>query len=79
MDVIYDTASDWLTIEGEQCGTCEGDTYAVSKSTTSVKVGSEYTRRTYGSTNLYGLEYTDQVCVTQEACLSDFEFFLVLK
>jgi len=27
MDVIYDTGSDWLAVEGSTCTTCEGDKY----------------------------------------------------
>ena len=32
MDVIFDTASDWLSVEGELCDTCEGDVYQISDS-----------------------------------------------
>jgi len=77
MDVIFDTASDWLTIEGEQCTSCEGNTYKISESTEANQVGSDYSQRTYGAAVMSGIEWTDTVCVTSLACLNDFEFFLV--
>jgi hypothetical protein len=27
IDVIYDTGSDWLAVEGANCSNCEGDTF----------------------------------------------------
>jgi len=41
MDVIFDTASDWLTIEGEQCTSCDGNTYEISQSTAAKQIGSD--------------------------------------
>ena len=32
MDVVYDTGSDWLTVEGKDCDTCEGNTYDIGPS-----------------------------------------------
>ena len=32
MDVVFDTGSDWLVIESENCDTCEGDKYDTDKS-----------------------------------------------
>ena len=32
MDVVYDTASDWLIIEGADCENCEGNVYDISLS-----------------------------------------------
>ena len=29
MDLIYDTASDWLMVEGASCVNCEGNTYDI--------------------------------------------------
>ena len=29
MDLILDTASDWLVVEGENCDTCEGNKYDI--------------------------------------------------
>jgi len=44
-----------------------------------MKVGKEISERTYGGASLKGIEFTDDVCVTSEACLSKFEFFLITK
>lgn len=27
MDVVYDTGSDWLVVEGNNCSSCEGNVY----------------------------------------------------
>lgn len=32
MDVVYDTGSDWVVIEGQDCQSCEGDRYDISNS-----------------------------------------------
>ena len=29
MDVVYDTGSDWLVVEGATCSNCEGNTYDI--------------------------------------------------
>ena len=29
MDLIYDTASDWLMVEGASCENCEGNKYDI--------------------------------------------------
>ena len=33
--------------------------------------------RRYGYTEITGLRYTDTVCVTAEACVEGFEYFLI--
>ena len=77
VDVIFDTASDWLTVEGQDCPNCEGNTYDITKSNKAKKVGQNFSQRFYGATALSGIEWTDQVCVTLQACINDFEFFLI--
>ena len=32
MDVVYDTGSDWLVVEGKSCDTCDGNTYDIQPS-----------------------------------------------
>ena len=34
IDVIFDTASDWLSVESNLCANCQGNTFTVSESTT---------------------------------------------
>ena len=50
MDVIYDTGSDWLVIEGSDCSTCEGNTYNIGPSldTGTAAVLGEIEERNYG-------------------------------
>lgn len=79
VDVIFDTASDWLSVEGNICENCEGNTFAVTFSNTADQVSSETSERSYGGTLLTGWEYTDRVCVTTNDCVNDFEFFLISK
>ena len=32
MDIVYDTGSDWLVVEGSECTNCEGNTYDIGPS-----------------------------------------------
>lgn len=74
MDVIYDTGSDVLAVEGSTCTTCEGDKYDGSAGT---KVSSIIATRDYGSARLTGYTYKDRVCVANTYCVNDFEYFLI--
>jgi hypothetical protein len=62
-DVIYDTGSDWVVVEGKNCTNCQGNTYDPSSSSQSKQVGKKLSTRTYGSAVLYGTEFTDKVCI----------------
>ena len=78
MDVVYDTGSDWLVVEGSDCGNCEGNKYNVADSEgTPNQVNAGQSERNYGSASLTGYEYTDKVCIALGTCLDDFEFFLI--
>lgn len=77
VDVIFDTASDWLSVESKLCTTCEGTDFDVDASTTAKRLVQDMSTRTYGGIKLLGREYTDKVCLTPQACINDFEFFLV--
>ena len=78
-DVIFDNASDWLTLEGGQCTSCYGDTYDNSKSTFAEQVNTEISQRQYGATTMMGTEWKDKVCVTEQVCIEDFEYFQITK
>ena len=75
MNVVWDTGSDWLVVQGHECSNCEGRTYD----------GSEYgipqtnydSERLYGSASLLGREYIDKVCLNPRACVSKFEYYLI--
>ena len=78
MDVVYDTGSDWLVMEGSSCSNCEGNLYDPSTSQgTPKKIATEISERNYGSASLTGYEYTDKVCITLTLCEDNFEFFLI--
>jgi len=75
MRVVYDTGSDWLTIEGSNCTSCQGDKFdaAVSGARTSDTAVS----RLYGSVQLIGHTWKDRVCLAETNCITDFEFYLI--
>lgn len=80
LDVVYDTGSDWLTVEGADCSQCEGNTYDIGPSVDSgiaKPVKAEQSIRSYGSAELKGREFTDTVCILFSACVENFEFFYI--
>lgn len=78
MDVVFDTGSDWLVVEGSDCSNCEGNKYNIADSTGNPQqVNASQSQRNYGSASLTGYEYKDTVCVKLGTCLSNFEFFLI--
>ena len=75
LDVVYDTASDWLVVESADCESCEGNRYDIGPSLeagTAVQISEESYERVDGQIELTGKDYTDTVCITLSACL---EFF----
>jgi len=64
MDVIYDTGSDWLAVEGSTCTTCEGNKFMEKESSSSKKIGTVLSTRNYGSAILTGYTYQDRVCIS---------------
>ena len=74
MDVVYDTGSDWLAVEGSECANCAGNTYDGSNGT---KTSTAISERNYGSASLTGNTYKDKVCVQPGACIDEFEYFLI--
>lgn len=79
MDVIFDTSSDWLAVEGLYCEACTGNVFNPAQSDTGKKVGTENSDRTYNEIIVTGTEWTDQVCINDDHCVNDFEFFLIEK
>jgi len=80
MDVVYDTGSDWLVVEGAVCTNCQGNTYDIQPSLDSgiaKQTGLETSDRLYGSASLKGKEYSDTVCILFSACVENFEFFYI--
>jgi hypothetical protein len=76
-DVIYDTGSDWVVVEGKNCTNCQGDTYdPVASSIQSKQVGTTISSRQYGNALLYGTEFLDRVCINKlQGCVENFQYF----
>ena len=80
MDLIYDTGSDWLIVEGSNCDNCEGNTYNIDPNLAlgaAEQLATSKSTRVYGDATLVGREYTDTVCLLFSACVENFEFFLI--
>ena len=83
MDVVYDTGSDWLVVEGMDCWNCEGNVYdpfdELSDLGRASRITEAWSTREYGSAYLEGYEYLDTVCLTPNAstCIENFEYFLI--
>ena len=75
MDVVYDTGSDWLAVEGSLCLDCDGDTFDGAYSGT--LTNTTESERNYGSASLKGFEYKDRVCLDWDICVNDFKYFLI--
>lgn len=80
MDVVYDTGSDWLVVEGADCDNCEGNKYNIEPSLDqgiAAATSNTVTQRSYGQATLWGKTYTDTVCILFSACVENFEFFYI--
>jgi len=56
MEVVYDTGSDWLVIEADDCKNCHGTRFHASKSSTFKTLTQDEGKREYGSALLKGYE-----------------------
>jgi hypothetical protein len=77
LDLILDTGSDWLSVEGTSCTNCEGDLYSPLLSFTNERLTSTISKRSYGDVEFQGSEWTERVCITASVCVNDFEMFVV--
>jgi Eukaryotic aspartyl protease len=76
-NVIYDTGSDWVVMEGKNCTNCEGDTYdPTTASIQSKQMTTEISTRQYGNMLFYGTEYMDRICINKlQGCVDNFQYF----
>lgn len=81
MNVVFDTGSDWLVIEGVDCETCLGNRYNPDTSAFFAERTSEIIDRTYGSiVHLKGKTVADEVCLTSGAvCVKPYSWFYVTE
>ena len=77
IDVVFDTSSDWLAFEGSQCESCTGNTYNAAQSETAKQVSKEASERRYNEIRVMGTPWSDKVCIFDQKCIDDFEFFLI--
>ena len=76
-DVVYDTGSDWIVVEGKSCTNCPGKNYDPATSTSAKKKNSTLIQRNYGQATFFGTSWTDKVCLNEEVCLDNFEYFQI--
>ena len=79
LNVVYDTGSDWLVVEGRDCGArsiCKGNTFDPVQSGSYRGEQRHVEARTYGSVSFKGYTWKDKVCVSKSWCANDFEFFV---
>ncbi len=75
--VIYDTGSDWLTIESKHGAHCLNTAVDDRKSSTGIPHGTKVEEKLYGSAELYGYDVKDNVYLDKAGgtFASTFEFF----
>ena len=80
MDLLFDTASDWLAVEGGTCINCSDNKYDITenlKNGYAVYIESGPEELSFGSETWSGRTYTDTFCLDFSSCVHDFEFFLI--
>ena len=75
IDVLFDTATDWLAIQDERCESCESDQKYVA---TGNWISSDEVEIDYGSVLVKGYTYSDLVCLQLNACVNDFPYFAII-
>lgn len=78
LQLVFDLGSDWLTAQALGCSNCQGDVFDTTKGMQTSAVTESHL---YGSANLTGRTYRDQVCLTNNAasCVQNFEYFAVFE
>lgn len=78
-DVIFDTGSYFLWVDGSTCENCpsKNKKFDVRKSSTFVK--NEYSDKSlyYGSGNVHGYTGRDTICLEKDSCSEGFKFMVV--
>jgi hypothetical protein len=79
MQVDFDTGSSWLTVQltSDYCISCNSNERydPIASQTTDADT---YELK-YGSADLFGYKLKDSVCVTEDHCVDNFEFFGITK
>jgi len=77
MNVIFDTSTDWLALQGSQCANCRGNKFDSAASATSVSFSGGKSERKYNDVVVQGTEWLDTVCLNRSTCIESFEFYLI--
>jgi hypothetical protein len=79
MNVVFDTGSDWLVVQGTNCTNCQGDLFNATSS--GVLANETMQVRKYGSAELDGYVYNDTVCLAKDlsSCVLKFPYLSVTK
>ena len=65
-DVIFDTGSPWLVVSSLKCTNCESHAYDADSSSSATKKSDQAVQQQYGSANLVGWVYEDDVCMVED-------------
>ena len=76
-EFVYDTGSGYLTTTSTSCYDCNSQYYDPTSSETARVVSSSTKKLEYGSASLTGYMGSDEVCLNNNTCVSDFEFFVI--
>lgn len=66
-----------IVAQNSDCSICHGRTFNPDKSSTDTIINSTISTRVYGSANLTGRLYSDEVCLLSDICASPIDLFLV--
>mmetsp|Transcript_27942 Transcript_27942/g.37879 ORF Transcript_27942/g.37879 Transcript_27942/m.37879 type:complete len:185 (+) Transcript_27942:360-914(+) len=79
VQVVYDTGSDWLTVESAQCKSCFGENFdATASESWKPTESSNIEEVEYLSGYIEGYTGTDKVCLSSDSdCINELEFFLI--
>ena len=79
MELIFDSGSDWLMVEGKDCDNCKGTKYDTSESIYFNERSSTEDNRTFGTIiHLKGRTVSDWVCLQlYEMCVKPFQWFII--
>lgn len=74
VNVVFDTASDWLVVPDENCQTCKG---AKITNSSSRRTSTTSEMRKYSTAELKGYTFVDKVCLKaqQDSCLDKFKYY----
>lgn len=80
-DMIFDTGSNWLWVDSDQCENCPRVPLFHEDQSDSYEMIDDYlgTSLYYGTGEVHGKKSQDQVCITEDYCSDDFTFMVVMR